>query len=392
MSKRLQLSEQLKKKIRLASGNDDIDFNLIAAYESVAASTRPIHQSRTAYDGAVMSEAFLVEMSEHLLSESVPILIMHEGSMLPAGKVFDAAVLDAESGHKDLVALFYVESDSDEAKKIDLGIIDEVSVGALPLHAYCSECDFDYMAENNEMNFYFRECDEGHALGVNGTHLRLTKLSSWKELSLVGKGASDKPKIVGSAKQRLGKERYQSLAASSMSDKGIEMAYLLCSATTPTINDDEGNDMNLKDITDQVSSLSADKARLEVKMEGADLALAASKTEVAALQDKVDKLVLELAATEQSETAKKLVELEAAVEGQKPLQEFFDAQVKAAAVAAELELKEGLSNDEKITLMKNAQIKLAAIPRGGLTNEPTSGEVNLSQIAMLSRNSAFQTK
>lgn len=392
MSKRIQLTEELKKKIRIASGNDDIDFELIAAYEAVAASTRPIHQSRTAYDGAVMSEAFLVEMSDHLLDESVPILIMHEGSMLPVGKVFDAGVLDAESGHKDLVALFYVESDSEEAKKIDLGIIDEVSVGALPLHAYCSECDFDYMDEGHEMNFYFRECDEGHTLGENGTHLRLTKLSSWKELSLVGKGASDKPKIVGSAKQRLGKERYKSLAANNMSANGIEMAYLLCSATTPPINDDEGNDMNLKDVTDQVSALSADKARLEVKLEGADAALQASITDVAALQDKHDKLAVKLTESDESESAKKLVVLEATIEGQKPLQEFFDAQVKAASVAAELELKDDMTNDEKITLMKNAQIKLAAIPRGGKSIEPNSNEEKLSQVAMFSRNSAFQTK
>jgi hypothetical protein len=390
MSKRLKLTAQLEAKIRLASGNEDIDFTLIAAYEAVAASTRPISQSRTAYDGAVMSEAFLTEMSTYLTTESVPILIMHEGHMLPIGKVFDAAVLDAEAGHKDLNALFYVESDSKEAKKIDLGIIDEVSVGAVPEHAYCSECDFDYMAEGNEMNFYFRECDNDHALGENGVHLRLSKLSAWKELSLVGKGASDKPKIVGSAKQRLGKERYQSLAASNMSSKGIEMAYLLCSATPPEIIDDEGIDMSLLEVTTQLTTLSADKAKLEVKFEGAESALEASKTEVAALQDKVKALELTLAESGETDVAKEVVVLKATIEDNKSLEVYFNTQVKAAAVAAELELTDDMTIDEKITLMQNAQVKLAAIPRNGLTNEPTASTVNLSQVAMTSRNSAFQ--
>jgi len=391
MSKRLELTEALKQKIRLASGNEDLDFNLIAAYEAVAASTRPITQSRTAYDGSVMSEAFLSEMATYLETNSVPILIMHEGYMLPSGKVFHSAVLDAEVGHKDLNALFYIESDSAEAKKIDLGIIDEVSVGALPEHAFCSECDFDYMKPENEMSFYFRECDNGHALGEDGAHLRLTKLSSWKELSLVGKGASDKPKIVGSAKQRLGKERYQSLAASNMSANGIEMAYLLCSATLPEINDDEGTDMNLLEVTQQVSSLSADKAKLEVKFEGAELALEASKVEVASLLAKVAALELKQADAVETEVAKELATLKLTVEGEKPLHDFFNAQLKLAAVAAELELKDEMSIEEKIALMQNAQVKLAAIPRGALSNEPNAAQANLSKVAMLTRNSAFQT-
>lgn len=386
MAKRLTLTEKLKKLISAAAGDDDIDFTQIAAYEAVAASTRPISQRATAYHGAQMSQAFLEEMVTHLGGESVPIQVMHSGNMLPVGKVFNAAVLEAEQGHHDLNVLFYVDAQGEYARQIDLGMLDEVSVGALPEHAYCSECDFDYMAEGNEMNFYYRECDNGHEIGRDGVHLRLTGLATWKELSLVNKGASDKPKILGSAKQRLSKESYEQLAASAHG-QSLELSYLLCS---PTANEDNGDDMNLEHLTNQVSTLSAANGKLETKLEHEQSNLQAAKDQNAVLQQQIKDLQTELAANSDSSANKKLADAEAKLAAAEPLLTEFDKQIKLAAVAAGIELADDADTETKLKVLEQAQVKLAAIPRGGVT-KPAGEESDLAVSAALaaSRNSAY---
>lgn len=385
MAKRLTLTDEIKKLIFAAVG-DEIDLTQIAAYEAVAASTRPISQRTSAYHGAQMTQSFLQEMVTHLGDESVPLQVMHNGQMLPVGKVFHAAVLDAEQGHHDLNVLFYVDAEDEYARKIDLGTLDEVSVGALPLHAYCSECDFDYMAEGNEMNFYYRECDNGHEIGRDGVHLRLTGLDSWKELSLVNKGASDKPKILGSAKQRLSKESYEQLAASH-GGPGFELSYLLCS---PTPNDDIGEEMNLEHLTSQVTQLSAAKGSLETKLELKQNELQAAQDQVAALQEKLDNAEALLASQTESESQKKLSQVEAQLAEMQPLVEEFDKQVKLAATAAEIDLPDDATTEVKLSVLEKAQIKLSAIPRKGVSAPVgTTDDLNLSAAVAEGRNAVF---
>ncbi len=324
-------------------------------------------------------------MAAYYKDESVPIQVMHNGQMLPVGKVFAADTYSADEGHTDLNVLFYVDAEGPYARDIDLSILDEVSVGAAPNHAYCSECSFDYMAEGNEMSFWFRECDNGHRIGENGTHLRLTDLRAWKELSLVNKGASNKPKILGSAKQRLGKDAYNQLAASS-SPEAVQYSYMTCS---PTQSETTGETMDLSALTNQVSTLSAANGKLEVKLETAEAALTASQSEVAALKGQVEELNTKIengsetklqsdlsAAQEQLETANKIVGV-------------FDEQLKLAAVAAGLTLAEGASADEKIELLKQAQIKLAAIPRGGVGKGADTPEADDVLVLTAAHNSAF---
>lgn len=388
MAKRLTLDDRLKRLIVQAVGDEDVDFTQLAAYEAVAASTRPISQRATAYHGAQMSQAFLEEMVTHLSDNSVPIQIMHNGSMLPVGKVFAAEVLQADQGHHDLNVLFFVDAQDQYARQIDLGMLDEVSVGAMPEHAYCSECDFDYAEPGNEMNFYFRECDNGHAIGENGAHLRLTGLASWKELSLVNKGASDKPKILGSAKQRLSKESYEQLAASGHGD-GIELAYLLCS---PSPNDDIGDDMDLKLLSDKVATLSSDKGRLELQLEQEQGKLQAATDQIADLTQKLTDAEAKLAENGDTELTGKVESLEAQLATAEPMLAEFDTQIKAAAVAAGLELADDADAETKLRVLKNAQIKLAAIPRNGVSTpagEPADEQVQATLAQ--SRNAAFIT-
>tara|TARA_X000001388_G_scaffold52616_5_gene38370 strand:+ start:7648 stop:8817 length:1170 start_codon:yes stop_codon:yes gene_type:complete len=385
MAKRLTLTERIKALITEAAG-DEIDFSQIAAYESVAASTRPINQPHTAYHGAIMTEGFLSQMATAYKEESVPIQVMHNGQMLPVGKVFAAETFSADEGHTDLNVLFYVDANSQYARDIDLAILDEVSIGAASTHAYCSECSFDYMEEGNEMSFWYRECDNGHQIGKDGVHLRLTELRAWKELSLVNKGASNKPKILGSAKQRLGKDAYNQLAASHSNPEAVQFSYLACS---PTQSETTGETMDLSALSNQVSTLSAANGKLELKLETAESALEASQTEVAKLKGQIETLEAQVEAGSDSKLKTELTEAKTSLEAAKKIVGCFDEQLKVAAVAAGLEFSEDATADEKIELLKKAQIKLAAIPRGGVSQGAGAPEDDNIRVVSAAHNSAF---
>lgn len=354
MAKRLVLTDKLKQQIIAAAGDPDIDFSKIVAYESAAASTRPISQRTTAYHNAQMSEGFLREMVTHLTNNSVTLQVMHNNEMLPIGKVFASDVFAAEAGHYELNAAFYLEADSEHVSKIDLAIIDEVSVGALPKHAYCSECAFDYMSDPYAM--YYRECPDEHVLGENGVHLRLTALDAWKELSLVNRGASSKPKILGAAKQRLGTTEYQRLAASN---NMLDLTYLSCAHTpNPETTTPKGNAMDPKtlELAQSVGRLESEKTTLEASLTASKAALDTAHTELSTVK-------AELAA----EKAKVPADVEGLKAAQDKLTAFLAGQYKHACVAADLQFKEGAIADEMVAAIEQAQIKLGTIPRNGVT-------------------------
>ena len=135
--------------------------------------------------------------------------------------------------------------------------------------------------------------------------------------------------------------------------------------------------------------MSAANGKLEVKLESAEAALTASQSEVAALKGQVEELNTKIeegsdtklqsdlsAAQEQLETANKIVGV-------------FDEQVKLAAKMAGLTLAEDASADDKIELLKQAQIKLAAIPRGGVSKESGAPEADDVLVLTAAHNSAF---
>lgn len=359
MAKRLVLNDSLKAAIIAAAGDADFDFNKIVAYESVAASTRPITQRSSPYHDARMTETYLREMASSLTSNSVTLQIMHNNEMLPIGKVFLADVFEAEAGHFELNAAFYLESDSEYVSKLDLSIIDEVSVGTMAKHAYCSQCDFDYMTD--PIYLYYRECPNDHVLGQEGVHLRLTNMDFWKELSLVNKGASSKPKILGSAKQRLGQEGYRSLAASNSQ---LDLMYL---ASTPTLKP-ETKPQTGAPMDPAMLELAQKTGRLESEKQVLEASLSTTKQSLETAQAKVVDLEAQLAA-EKSKQPEELTTLKASAE---KVSTFLTAQYKVACVAAGLELKEGATTEEMISALDAAQVKLAAIPRGGVTQPSDS--------------------
>lgn len=377
MAKRLVLNDKLKADIIAASGDADFDFNKIVAYESVAASTRPITQRSSPYHDARMTETYLREMAGTLTSNSVTLQVMHNNEMLPIGKVFLAEVFPAEAGHFDLNAAFYLEADSEYVSKIDLAIIDEVSVGTMAKHAYCSQCDFDYMSD--PVYLWYRECPNDHVLGQEGVHLRLTNMDSWKELSLVNKGASSNPKILGSAKQRLGQAGYGSLAAANHQ---LDLIYLASSPTLkPETNPETGAPMD-----PAMLELAQKTGRLESEKQALEASLSTAKQSLDTAQAKVQDLETQLAA-EKAKEPEELTTLKASAE---KVSTFLTTQYKAACVAAGLELKEGATVEDMISAIDAAQIKLGTIPRNGVT-QPS--DASLSAVVVdYEANAAFCRK
>jgi len=158
-----------------------IDANSIVVFEAAAASTRPISKEGSVYDGARMTRAMLQDMADAVNSgeESVPLHTLHmQGNEIPKGRVFSASLFDEIDGSTTLRAMFYLPlSERELIQKINLSILDEVSVGTKSKQALCSKCGFDYFgAESDFSNFWDRTCDNGHIIGVDGTHLKLDGL------------------------------------------------------------------------------------------------------------------------------------------------------------------------------------------------------------------------
>src|SRR5690606_17876502 len=105
-------------------------------------------------------------------------------------------------------------SEKEVLAKVDSAVVDEVSVGLLTQHAFCSECDFDYFGpEATFTNIVMATCDQGHEIGVDGVHAKLVGLVDWAELSLVGSGAARNAKVLPKAKHSFKKETLDKLAA-----------------------------------------------------------------------------------------------------------------------------------------------------------------------------------
>lgn len=187
----------------------------IVVYEADALSTRPITQRGSIYNGARPTREMLLDMARGVTSgeHSVPLHTLHQqGYEIPVGRVFEADIADEADGSSTLVARFYLPtSETELVSKIDLAVLDEVSVGVLAKEARCSSCGFDFFGANAIEHLWDRTCPDGHFIGDNGVHLKLHGLNSWMEMSLVSRGASSKPKI--RARDR-NPQAYERLAAS----------------------------------------------------------------------------------------------------------------------------------------------------------------------------------
>lgn len=217
-------AEMLAQIEKLAGGAVSADE--IVVFEAAVANSKPLNKMGSIFNQGRITEDTLRQMAAALNSgeESVPLHTMHQqGNELPVGKVFQAETIRLSDGETELRAMFYIpKSESQLVEKINLGILDEVSVGVKSKALLCSKCGFDYFsADSGFEHLYSQTCENGHTVGADGAHVKLSGLDKWMELSLVSRGAASKPKILGRTKQVMAKETYDRIAADGLPPEAV---------------------------------------------------------------------------------------------------------------------------------------------------------------------------
>lgn len=332
MGKRVKITEAIQKSLRLALGDPDADAGNYAVFEARFLSTEPLSK-KGFFDKARISANTLSEMSRKLNAEgnAIPLQVMHKTDYLPVGKVISAKVLPLNAGGSELRGHFVIPLDKKEIiADIENSIIDEVSVGLLTKKAQCSACGFDYFGSDTAsmMARMNRTCPNEHSLGENGTHLVMSGMDDWSELSLVGKGAASQAKILTRAKQSLGQETLDRLAASGAP---LDAFFLTASYEMGDKDSNTGvTSMDLEKLTAQLSEKSGQLAEKTLLLTQATAALTAKDTEIADLKAK-------LKASEDGKTTSQ-TEMEAKLaSATKELADAFaviQPHVKAALVAS----------------------------------------------------------
>jgi len=224
-SKAVEITQDILAQIEKVAGAA-VSADDIVVFEAAAANTKPLNKMGSIFNAGRISEDTLRQMAAAVNSgeESVPLHTLHaQGYELPVGKVFQAEVVRLSDGEAELRTMFFLpKSESAMVERINLGIIDEVSVGLKSKALLCSKCGFDYFsADAGFENLYSQTCENGHTVGVDGTHVKLSGLDKWMELSLVSRGAASKPKILGRTKQVMAKETYDRIAADGLPPEAV---------------------------------------------------------------------------------------------------------------------------------------------------------------------------
>ena len=289
MGKKIAVTEQILQKIRFAVGDSKFDASNVSVFETRTLTTEAVKQ-RGFFDGArvtVQTLQALAATFKEKEGNSVPLIVMHEGNMLPVGTVFDADVFIMPNGETEMRTLFFVRNDEegDYAAKLDSSVINEVSVGVQFEHAYCSECGFDYFGPDASIeNYWNLECNEGHNIGMNGVHLRLVGVESWSELSLVNRGAAKEAKIMAEGRRKLAASASRSSSTVPVLNASFSMSE---KSPQPTAKDDK--DMRNETMT-LANALGEEKAKVALAQKAETDALAQVSTLTTQLQEAKDRI------------------------------------------------------------------------------------------------------
>jgi hypothetical protein len=247
----------------------------------------------------------------------------------------------------------------------------------LPTQYLCSACEFDFLGEEaTSENLRTRTCENGHTIGTDGVHLNMVGLAKLIEVSLVARGAADKPKIVGRSASKLAPASAQRLAA-----RGFEIDGLVCQASQGEERVD-------------TSKLTADLIEAKTQV---GVMTAAAETHAAALtaaNGRADELQTQLTASQEQVTALQ-AELETA-KGESKTDEATAASTWLTASLTKLLTAAGKSAENlptdvaALTAAIDAETQglTALIPAGGsdATGASTTEEVPAASL------SAFQTR
>lgn len=326
MTKRLEITPKIAAEIK-RSTDGAVDPSSVAVFETIALNTLPISQKGGLFDRAVTTENTLRQMAAYLNTGTnyAPLHQLHDqGSVLPIGRVFYGEVSVNESGNAELRNLFYLPlTEVDLIAKLDSAVIEEVSVGIRTKHINCSECGWDYKGEDATFShIWSRTCENGHEIGKDGVHTRLSELESYLEQSLVSRGAANNARILSRTRSLLGAEKYDQLAASGLQPE----TTILFTSPTKT----KGNPMDLQQLIAEMTTV---KANLQVK-EAAAIALQAS---IDALTKDKETLSAEVATLKAADTpAEVQVKLQAAEASLTDATAFIREEADRLSVAASL--------------------------------------------------------
>lgn len=346
------MTSELSARIKAAVG-EDVDISGFAVFETIALNTRPLPGK----DGSLFEDARVSALTLRQMADSInggnhlPLVSNHDLSEEPKGRVFYAEVHLSEEGDPELRALFYLDSTEERLiAKLNAGSLDEVSVSFLASQILCSECSFDYRGEEATFdNLLDRTCNNGHEIGTDGVHVRLIGLAVFTELSLVSRGAADKPKIVGRSQSKLAAP-LQQLAA-----KGFEVDRLYCQASRGEEN------VDLKELVTQLTDTKVELATRDATITTLTGERDAARTDLAAA----------VARAEAAET--KVTELEAAAPAEDDTAELTAAREVLADIFTKLAVAAGEENpsapesiaDLKAGIEKHQAAVTAMIPVGG---------------------------
>lgn len=287
--KRLPLTPELIASIKAAVGQDvDVDERF-AVFENISLNTLPLPgKDGTIFEKARVSLLTLKQMVDSINGGNhLPLIHGHNMDGIPVGRVFKAGLELTANGDAELRTLFYIDpTEASLATKVDAGSLDEVSVQFLASQILCSECEFDYRGEEATWeNFRERTCANGHTIGENGVHARLVGLQVFTELSLVTRGAADKPKIVGKSQSKL-TTHLQALAA-----RGFEVTELVFHGSKGEVDVDLNAVLaRIEEKTTEVATLNARVTTLEGERDTANTALEAANGELETARARIAEL------------------------------------------------------------------------------------------------------
>lgn len=312
--KQLELTDELIARIK-ANVGEDVNLEGISVFEAITLNTKPLPGKKgTIWEGAVATPLTLQQIADKINSPGghIPLISDHELMGAPKGRVFAAELMYGDDGEFEVRTLFYLDqTEGALVTKLNAGSLDEVSISFLPTQYQCSECDFDYLGEGaNYENFYTRTCADGHEIGKDGVHVRMVGLAALVEVSLVARGAADKPKIVGRSASKLTSAPAQRLAA-----KGFELDGLVCRASAGVIKpmNTEKLTADLVEAKTEVGVLKAAASTFEAQLTAANTARDEAVGQVAELTTKVGELETQLAAATEAQPETKVEEHDAAV-------------------------------------------------------------------------------
>ena len=283
--KQLDMTPEMAALIKRRVG-EDVDPSKLTVFETIALNTKPLPGKRgSIFERAVAKPVTLAQIVDYIdAGNHAPVMFDHEMEGAPMGRLFHAELHSDDNSLDELEirGLFYLDSTEQATiDKINAGSLDEVSVAFLASAFLCSDCGFDYFSQGTPENIATRTCANGHTIGEDGVHAEMVGLAQFIEMSLVARGAADKPKIVGKSQSKVAPESAYRLAA-----KGFEADDLVVQAKLGKEEDMDTTKLvsDLAEMTGKFSVSEANVTRLTAEKEALSTQLSEKDTKIAELE------------------------------------------------------------------------------------------------------------